>query len=209
MHMRSGTVAIVALACIGGGVTPALAQSDDDPFNGAYVGFSLGLADANIHGGNDTFGETDFTYGGFMGFRHHQVNGLVYGAELHLDSSKINGTSNIVYATPPGEPALTTAKLGRAWGGDALIGMTLFQDDALVFATVGYTNQKLSGLRTSTVNVSPPATEPYSFTEDGYRLGLGLEFSVLPNLNWRIMGRYTDSGRVNQKVVTTGAVFNF
>ena len=208
MHLRSGTVAIVALACIGGGAAPALAQTEDDPFNGPYTGFSIGLSDGSVHGGFDKFGQTDVTYGGFVGFRHHQPEGLVYGLELHFDSSEVNGATGVVFAVPPAQSALLTAKLGRAWSGDAIVGITVLQNNALIFATGGYTNQKLSGTRTSATSIVAPNVAPYSFTEDGYRVGLGLEFSVLPNLNWRVVGRYTDSGRVNQKIMTTGAVFH-
>ena len=212
MYRHLGKVVTIAVASVIGSVAPAMAQSVDGPFSGPYVGFDLGLSNGKVNGGADKFGETDVKYGGFLGYRRQQESGLVLGAEAYLQDSKVGGVTGVVFATPPANSALLSANLGRTWGVDALAGVSLFDDQALLFVRGGYANQRLSGVRTG-VNPDPLITTPvsvaYAFNKGGYRLGAGLEIAILPNLNWRIDASYTDTGPVQQKDLLTGAVVHF
>ena len=212
MYRYLGKVIAVAVVAVTGSFAPAMAQSVDGPFSGPYVGFDLGLSDGKVNGGADKFGETDFKYGGFLGYRRQMESGLVFGAEGYLQDSKVNGATGVVFTAPPANSALLTADLGRTWGIDAVAGVSLFDDQTLLFVRGGYANQRLSGVRTG-VNPDPlittPVAVPYAFNKGGYRLGVGLEIAIMSNLNWRIDATYTDTGPVQQKDLLTGAVVHF
>lgn len=167
--MKKFTIAatVMALAIS----TPAMAE---DNFSGAKANAVVGY-DAVRIGGTSFDG---VAFGAALGY-DLQSDGLVYGAEVELTDSSTKvfgfGVSRDIYAG---------ARLGHTIG-----------EDALLYAKVGYTNARISGI---------------GIKVDGVRAGAGVEYNVSESMFVRGEYRYSNyelGATRHQGVVSLGVKF--
>ncbi|WP_374763027.1 porin family protein [Yunchengibacter salinarum] len=160
----AGALALVLSA------SPVLADTD---FGGLYVGAEAGLSSIDIQGdGTPNLDASDLKYGGLIGYRLHLPIGIVAGVEARIDQ----------FDAVVRDPSVGDIVAGREWAFDALGGIAF--EDALIFATLG--------LGDARVLVRDGGFEERD-SSTATRLGLGVEYGILPLVSLRGVGRFISS----------------
>lgn len=192
---------------------PASAQipmGGEGPFGGAYAGIEAGMSNMDISNDLGNVGAGESMYGGFLGWRYQSPDGIVAGVEARLHDSSVADVTDAAWTTPS-EPRITEARLGRSFGLEAMLGMTL--GDArryLVFASGGYLNQKVSGRRIDADStLAPRPTVAFSDKEGGFRIGGGVEMAFGSNFSLRGTAHHSDAGPVKQFQLLASGILRF
>lgn len=145
---------------------PACAQ-DDQPFQGPWVGASVGYDHFSAGGGEDNSSSDGIAYGIAVGY-DFKLDKIVLGIEAELTDSSVKASATDVLEVGDA--------IGLAAGRDIYAGLRLgmmVSDNAMIFAKGGYTNQRFSSTYTL-----DNETEKASGNTDGWRLGAGVEFDL-------------------------------
>lgn len=170
--------ATLAASMIG---APVCAQ-DDKPFDGPWVGASVGYDHFSAGDDEDNNSADGVAYGIALGYDFN-LDTVVLGVEAEFTDSSVKASGTDVF-----EDGDT---FGLAAGRDIYAGVrvgVMVGDKAMVFAKGGYTNQRF----TSTYTIDDEV-EKASGNSDGWCLGAGVEFDLGKPFA-RIEYRYSDYG---------------
>ena len=149
--------------------TPTLAQ-DKKPFTGAYVGAEVGVMDS------------EFYYGGLLGYRKQTNNDWVWGLEGNVGKYDIGDLEGL-------DASLTE------YGASAIFGKAMGK--GLLFATGG-------------VNILDAKVLNVSESDTGFKVGGGYEYKFNSRLSARAKGEYVNHGSGNDDIKGTfSIIFNF
>jgi|GEM_PF-3890937 len=199
-----------AAMALAGLASPALAQMGESPFDGAYVGATVGINNFDYHHvEGQNIEDTGVAYEGLAGYRRSMQNGLLAGVEVHISGS--SAKDDVAVDIGGGETFTGATSLGRSLGFDGIFGKTFgAEQQFLGFISLGYLNQKVVACCTvneiagNMLNIRSAGDN-----ENGYRIGAGFEAKVYKNLNWRAAVYYSDTGRVDQTQLMTGVTAGF
>lgn len=189
-------------AVLAAGAQTAFAADTGKNFHGFYVGAEFGLSvesgltedlwyDAN---------DSNFYYGGIMGYRHQFDNGLVLGLEAGLGDNTYNNKVRPIVCNDCS--FLQAVGVDNNWVGDyksnyslslsATAGFVFGKEDKnLLYVSSGY-------VTTNNATELPRDSEAsdlfYKEDDTGWRLGAGFERVLHRNLSLRLSANYTDYG---------------
>ncbi|QMW22405.1 outer membrane protein [Sandaracinobacteroides saxicola] len=181
-----------SLALLGLAVSaPAFAA---EPFNGPYVGATLGWQQDRLNLSVTDGGVTQSAsatadglgFGGSLGYDFKLDDSIVLGLEASIGGT----TGKLTDGAAPG----VSIKAGRTLGVTGRLGF-LAAPETLVYAKGGYVNGRFS-FRDSGDNVST--------NKDGWTLGAGVEQSLTPNISARLEYAYSKFGRFGESGADIG-----
>jgi outer membrane immunogenic protein len=206
------------LAASIGFATPALAQSDDTPFTGFKVEAITGYDDEGVDFNDDVFGggknsQSGWMYGIGVGY-DYQTGPWVFGAEGEWSDSTASRDETLSGLRPanpiagvPLPTAVTTSLEGKA-GADIYIGARAgytVMPNFLVYLKGGWSFSKIEIDGAGTDN-GVPFTFDEHVSVDGFRLGVGGEYQVTPNIY--VKGEYRYSNYNNGDLDVRGSDVN-
>jgi len=202
------------LAAIAGAAVVSVAAADPasaqpktgQRYEGLYIGAEAGIGRLDLEA--SPLEDTGFTYGGYLGWRTRAGENFVLGLEARASDSGAEDRREVLIQLDRSDPNIA---LGRSLGIDAVAGLTLGRDDwALLFASGGYLNTKITGAGLGLSDAQTAVVFPaFSRSEDGYRLGGGVEARLWNNLAVRATGHFADTGPVDQVQVLGSLVYDF
>jgi outer membrane immunogenic protein len=176
--------------------SPAMAQESD--VGGFRIGVLVGLDSVSLDDGSGSSSESDIMYGVTAGY-DADVGGAVVGVEVEYSDSSVGiSETNVLVA---GDEVSLSA------GGDFYAGVRVgaqVGEDALIYVKGGYTTGRAVLAYDDNVSFS------FSEGEDlgGYRLGVGGEFGLSPNVAVRVEYRYSDYGEYSYMGTPSGLSAN-
>lgn len=190
MRLFAASLLLSALA------TPALAQNSDKPFDGASATAITGVDFTSEPGNNNT----GVVYGGQLDY-DIQRGKTVFGVEGELTGSTskgCGGSAIFSYCTKQDRDLYVGGKIGRVVG-----------DSTLLYAKVGYTNNRLTGSYVD--NTTTPATSGRgASTLDGVRGGVGVEQKLGKAVSLKAEYRYLNyEGSYSRNQGVVGLGFHF
>lgn len=172
-------------------IAPAFAQ-DDKPFDGPWIGVTLGYDSVSLDYAGISGSEGGFLYGVSAGYDAN-LGAAVIGVEAEITDSTTSDSATDIFV--PGDSLKLSA--GRDLYAGARIGF-LVSPEILIFAKGGYTNA-------SAKLTYDDGVGPFSESDelDGYRVGGGVEWQQERTFA-RIEYRYSDYGEYEYQGVATG-----
>jgi opacity protein-like surface antigen len=199
--MRTLYLAIMIPVCAL--ATPCLA--DDHPFAGPRAGVEVAYEDY----GDGVSGEAVAAVAGWD-FRLGQK--LVLGLEARYTLHGVKGSET---TTTPAQ-LLQTIDVGikNNWGVGGRLGYAV-SDRVLAFVQGGYEHLNINAVRTVRAQACAPPSgcqisrTDFSFGDDMWTAGAGLEWAATRNLRLRAQYSYGDSDSYNRNRVSLSAAFQF
>lgn len=161
---------IISLIVTIWGTSLVQAQSDNTDFGGLYAGAEVGINDLNIGGGT---GSSDTQFAILAGYRFQLRRGLLVGIEGRLDDVGTDGTLTTGEIIKRRREIALDAQVGKVFG------------KTLVFGSIGFGDAKKL-IDDGTITTSAGGTST--------RLGVGVEYALLPMVAVRAVGRYVSTG---------------
>lgn len=193
---------LLANAAVAVAVFPAAAAAQNPAnWSGAHVGIVAGwdqMTREGVTALGPTYSNDGIVYGGDLGF-DHDSGGLVLGVEAEITGSTVkecaSSTTNTL-CIKRGRDLYAGGRLGVAIGSNR---------STLVYMKGGYSNAAFNAESTTGTTLSK-----YSFNEDGFRIGAGLEHRFSDRLSAKVEYRYSRYGSNNhQNQILSGIEFRF
>ena len=160
--------------------------ADDKPFDGIYGGIEAGVDWTKLAA--DTKKDRSVYYGGVIGYRTQNDDGMVVGLEGTFGNS---GYKNAAGANTDYEWS-TSLVLGQTFGNDG---------GNLLYGKAGYVQTRFD---------ATDATSGGTYKDGGWRFGAGYERALTEGLSFRVGGDYTTYGQgVKQWQGKAGLIASF
>jgi len=179
----------------------ANAQQADNPFEGPYVGGTIGinkysLGDLSSVGGDTNEKVNGLTYGAVAGIRTEISNGILLGAEGFINENNANET--YVGGLLP-----VDVDADISYGVDATLGFGT--DNVLLYVMGGYGWNDITA-----TDASGLTNASFSTSGEGIRLGGGVEFKMTKSLSVRLQSNWQDfDGDASVISANTGLILSF
>lgn len=165
--------------------TPAMAQDGSAPAGGFYVGPVVGIDDLDT--GRADGEKWGVVYGGVAGY-DFASSGAVFGVEAEVtDNTSDNTGSDLLVAGDSGRLS-TGLDLYAGIRAGFRVGDS---DNTLIYAKAGYSHLDAKAAYTTAAGATVRAKDSL----DGFRVGVGVEFGLGPNMALRTEYRYSGYGK--------------
>lgn len=191
-------------------MTPALAfaspcAAQDHPFAGPRAGVEVAYEDYGE-------GVSGAAVAAVAGWDFRLGEKVVLGLDARHTLHGVDGSET---STLPGQRIQTVdVAIENNWGVGARIGYAV-TNDVLIFAQGGYEQFDIDAVRTLREQTCPQpngcqiSSTDFSFEEDFWTLGAGVEWAATDNLRLRAQYTYGDSGSYDRNRVSIAAAVQF
>lgn len=204
------------------GLLPLKILADDSKWNSYYLGGSLGYADGRARNN-----EIDLPYNGLdigkysadgvqygiYGGRNWSMNQkIVFGVDIGFGNFNIKNSRQLDYWKDLGASgdSIATTTNGLFVEAAGRLGVKLLEEKALIYLKAGYIQTDIKQKFEDTCNISPCG--PWLTSSNGERqnaplLGVGFEYYIRENVNFRLDYTHYNFGSVTQTSYESSAVF--
>lgn len=195
----SGLAAAAGMLVLLATPAPAVAA---EAFHGPYAGVSAGYESYS--------GDLDgVTYGAYAGWNVRLGNGWVVGPELRFSETSAKAVET---SSTPSAVTVSRVAVNNQFGGQLRVGR-LVTPSTLLFVTGGYERFDVDATTTRTprapCTVCTPVVSDFSFREDVWTAGAGVEWAMNARLRLRASYTYADGEAYHRHGVAAALAVQF